>query len=76
MSRNRSGFAVIHIGSLLYFIGGNDGENILNAVETFNVNTGEWKRIESMNEPRDELAVVVGKNNRIYAIGGFGGNNN
>jgi hypothetical protein len=29
-----------------------------------------------MNEARDELAVVVGKNNRIYAIGGFGGSNN
>jgi hypothetical protein len=29
-----------------------------------------------MNEARDELAVVVGKNNRIYAIGGFGGINN
>lgn len=29
-----------------------------------------------MHEARDELAVVVGKNNRIYAIGGFGGVNN
>ena len=28
-----------------------------------------------MNEPRDELAAVVGKNNKIYAIGGFGGKN-
>ena len=29
-----------------------------------------------MHEARDELAVVVGNNNRIYAIGGFGGSNN
>lgn len=29
-----------------------------------------------MNEARDELAVCLGKNNKIYAIGGFGGKNN
>lgn len=29
-----------------------------------------------MHEPRDELSVVVGKNNKIYAIGGFGGRDN
>lgn len=45
-------------------------------METLNVTTGEWRKAESMIEPRDELAVVVGKNNRIYAIGGFGGVNN
>ncbi len=40
MGKNRSGFAIVHIGHLLYFIGGNDGENILNSVETLNVSTG------------------------------------
>lgn len=29
-----------------------------------------------MNEPRDQLAAAVGKNNKIYAIGGFGGKGN
>ena len=29
-----------------------------------------------MSEPRDELAACMGKDNRIYAIGGFGGKNN
>lgn len=29
-----------------------------------------------MEEPRDQLAVCLGKDNKIYAIGGFGGKNN
>jgi hypothetical protein len=29
-----------------------------------------------MSEMRDELAVCIGKDNKIYAIGGFGGKNN
>jgi len=48
MSRNRSGFAVVSVGELLYFIGGNDGDNILNTVETLKVETGEWRKCESM----------------------------
>lgn len=73
LCKNRSGFAVIALGDLLFFIGGNDGDNILSTVETFNIATGEWRKRESMHEPRDELAAVVGRNNKIYAIGGFGG---
>jgi hypothetical protein len=53
MAKSRSGFAVIAIEDLLYFIGGNDGDSILNTVETLNVVTGEWRRKESMNEARD-----------------------
>jgi len=29
-----------------------------------------------MNEPRDELSITLGNDDKIYAIGGFGGNNN
>jgi len=53
MAKSRSGFAVIALEELLYFIGGNDGDNILNTVETLNIATGEWKRKDSMNEARD-----------------------
>lgn len=28
----------------------------------------------NMNNKRDELAVTLGEDNKIYAIGGFGGN--
>ena len=76
MNKNRSGFAIVALGDVLYFIGGNDGDNILNTVQTYNMTTSEWKRKDSMNEARDQLAAVVGKNNKIYAIGGFGGKDN
>ena len=66
---------MISLGDLLYFIGGNDGDSILNTVETLNLATNEWRRKEGMNEARDELSVVVNKN-KIYAIGGFGGKDN
>lgn len=29
-----------------------------------------------MNEQRDQLAIAVGNDGKIYAIGGFGGANN
>jgi hypothetical protein len=29
-----------------------------------------------MSEPRDELSIIVGNDDKIYAIGGFGGSNN
>ena len=32
INKKRSGFSVISLGDLLYFIGGNDGDNILNTV--------------------------------------------
>ena len=76
LRKKRSGFGIANIGHLIYVIGGNDGESILNSVECLNTRTGEWKRKESMAEVRDELAVCVGKDDLIYAIGGFGGKNN
>ena len=36
----RSGFGTICIDEIIYVIGGNDGENILSSVETFNLKTG------------------------------------
>lgn len=40
MIKNKSGFGVAQIGDIIYFIGGNDGENILNTVETLNIRNG------------------------------------
>ena len=76
LQKKRSGFGVVSIDHLIYIIGGNDGDSILSSFECLNTETGEWKKKESMAEPRDELAVCVGKDNIIYAIGGFGGKNN
>lgn len=76
MNKSRSGFGITIVENEIYLIGGNDGENILNTVETFNIKTKEWRKIQSMNEARDQLAIAVGNNEKIYAIGGFGGENN
>lgn len=34
------------------------------------------KKLSNLLERRDELAVTMGLDNKIYAIGGFGGDNN
>lgn len=39
MNKNRSGFGIAAIEDDIYLIGGNDGENILNTVEAFNIKT-------------------------------------
>lgn len=53
MNKSRSGFGITIVEKEIYLIGGNDGENILNTVETFNIKTKEWRKIQSMNEARD-----------------------
>lgn len=76
MKKKRSGFGIVSLEHYIYVIGGNDGECILNNVDILNTLTGEWSQAEGMCEARDELAVCLGKDNKIYAIGGFGGKNN
>ena len=76
LRKKRSGFGIVSIDHLIYIIGGNDGDSILSSVECLNTQTGEWRKKEPLLEARDELAVCLGKDNLIYAIGGFGGKNN
>ena len=40
MQKARSGFGVICVNEIVYFIGGNDGEDILNTVESYSLETG------------------------------------
>lgn len=49
MNKNRSGFGLTSIEDEIFIIGGNDGESILNTVETFNVKTKEWKKLPPLN---------------------------
>ena len=56
-------------------IGGNDGNSILNAFEAYNLKEKKVKKMPTMIHNRDELAVAVGPDQKIYAIGGFGGPN-
>ena len=72
----RSGFGTAVFNDDLFVVGGNSGEELLNTFERYSQYEGVWKKLDSMNERRDELAVTVGRDSRIYAIGGFGGSEN
>lgn len=57
----------------IFLCGGNDGSNILKVFEQVNIKTRVWKPLPSLQYKRDELSLAIGKNNYLYAIGGFGG---
>ena len=59
----------------IYIVGGNDGTNVLKVFEKYNVKSKQWTTLPQLKYKRDELAVVVGPDQKIYAIGGFGGPN-
>lgn len=54
-------------------VGGNDGTAILSSFEKYDLNEKKSKKLKSMNFTRDELAIAFGIDQKIYAIGGFGG---
>jgi N-acetylneuraminic acid mutarotase len=71
--RSRSGFsAIVYEDKYLFVVGGNDGR-ILNKVEALDLDTYEWRKFARMHTKRDELAVTLGPDGKIYAIGGYGG---
>jgi len=72
----KSGFGALHVKDEIYVCGGNDGQSILKTFESFNLKTKRWTFLPPLELKRDELAVVVGPDHKIYAIGGFGGRNN
>jgi hypothetical protein len=53
-------------------VGGNDGK-VLDKVESLDLKTHSWTVMPSLNIPRVELAVTVGPDFKIYAVGGYGG---
>jgi N-acetylneuraminic acid mutarotase len=77
LRKPRSGFAAVGLKneSKIYVIGGNDGR-VQNRVECLNLITKQWSKIPKMNMKRDELAACLGPDNKIYAIGGYGGGDN
>lgn len=71
----RSGFCCVLINDKqLLIVGGNDGQ-VLDSMHLLNLTTGEWSELPSMKTKRDELAVAVGPDGKIYVIGGYGGLN-
>ena len=59
----------------MYICGGNDGHSILKVFEKYNFKTKQWIGLPNMKSKRDELGVALGPDQKIYAIGGFGGPN-
>ena len=46
---------------------------MLSSFEYLDMNTMGWAKLPSMIQKRDELAVTLGADNKIYAVGGYGG---
>ncbi|KAL4442810.1 hypothetical protein ABPG74_010699 [Tetrahymena malaccensis] len=78
LSTPKSGFGAVNLGrDKIIIIGGNDGQNVQDMVEMYDKASLKLpKKLCSMIEKRDELAVTLGLDKKIYAIGGFGGTKN
>jgi influenza virus NS1A-binding protein len=60
----------------IFICGGNDGNSILKTLEVYNYRTKKVKQLCPMSIARDEMALVSTGDGYLYAIGGFGGQNN
>ena len=62
------------LGSLMYLVGGEDGDNIYNSVEIFDpitkLNNKQWKQTGSMITPRCNFGLVVLDSTTLLALGG------
>ena len=81
MRKPKSGFASVFMHNpikrtdIVMVIGGNDGQ-VQNRVEYLSLHDLQWHKCSSMITRRDELAAVIGPDNKVYAIGGYGGSQN
>lgn len=77
LRKPRSGFAAVALKgeNTIFVIGGNDG-TIQSRVESLNLRNKTWSKVPKMHLKRDELAACLGPDNKIYAIGGYGGGDN
>ena len=79
MPKARSGFAacVKKDEARIFFCGGNSGSGqngaVLRKFDCLDLKKGKWSRLPDMIMKRDELSVAFGPDQKIYAVGGFGG---
>ncbi len=57
------------ISDTLYVCGGYDGSNHLATVESYNIRTGHWSNVVSMNIPRCYVGACVLKG-KLYVVAG------
>ena len=73
LPRPRSGFSCCILNdNFIFIVGGNDG-SVLDSVQCYDIKNQIWNDMPSLNTKRDELAVTVGPDGMVYAIGGYGG---
>ena len=74
MPKPRSGFSscVKREEGKIFFCGGNSG-SVLRKFDCLDLKKGKWSRLPEMIQKRDELAVALGPDGKVYAIGGYGG---
>lgn len=66
--------AVIDSEGKIYLCGGNANGHISSSCLTIDImNSTQWIQIPAMKCRRDEFALAIGPDRKIYAIGGFGG---
>ncbi|CAF4958487.1 unnamed protein product, partial [Rotaria magnacalcarata] len=62
------------LGSFIYTVGGEDGDNIFNSVEIFDslskVHNEKWRQGNSMITPRCNFGLVSLDSTTLYALGG------
>lgn len=74
LPKPRSGFASCakKEESRIFFCGGNSG-SVLRKFDCLDLKKGKWLRFPDLIYKRDELAVTLGPDGMVYAIGGYGG---
>jgi hypothetical protein len=74
LPKPRSGFSacVKRDEGKIFFCGGNSG-TVLRKFDCLDLKKGKWSRWPDMLHKRDELAVALGPDGKVYAIGGYGG---
>lgn len=69
MLHARSQFSLIAAGQFIFAIGGEAENMVLDAVERYDTNKNQWKKVQSMFTPRAAAAAAL-YNDQLYVIGG------
>jgi N-acetylneuraminic acid mutarotase len=75
MPVERAGMGAVADGSTILLIGGEDGEQTVNTTYGYSVTGNVWYPLRGMTSRRGYLAVALGLDGKIYAIGGWDGQN-
>ena len=75
MNQGRSFHAAVLCGNTVYVMGGQDGSNIsnkLDSCEAYDIAKDEWSYVKSMEIKKDDFSATVVNNQFIYTFGGEG----